>query len=392
MQHKLQALCRQLMEIEQKKWTQSQGWKLSSSKPMKKKAQLVFAFGDRFILSEPSSFEELKKFYPQANIVLCSTSGNIQGTGVDDHSIVSTALAFDQDSQVQLEKVNITEVETSFKAGENLGKRLSKEGLKHVFLVSDGHLVNGSELVKGIYSVLPPQIHVTGGLAGDGTRFEKTVVGLDSYPSEGEIVAIGFYGSALVFGFGSIGGWDSFGIERKITRSKGNVLYELDGKSALELYKNYLGEQAAELPGSALLFPLAIRQDKNSPPIVRTILSINEENQSMVFAGDIPTGWYAQLMKANFDHLIDGASKAALASYEMLGSDSPDLALLVSCVGRRLVLDQRSEEELESVQDVIQKNAVMTGFYSYGEIAPTSLKTGCELHNQTMTITTISEK
>jgi hypothetical protein len=269
---------------------------------------------------------------------------------------------------------------------------LSKEDLKHVFILSDGHIVNGSELIKGILTKLPPSVALTGGLAGDGKRFEKTLVGVDAPPKEGEIVLIGFYGPNLKFGFGSVGGWDSFGIERKITRSSGNILYELDGKSALELYKTYLREYVKDLPASALLFPLAIRANESSTPLVRTILSINEQDQSMVFAGDIPQGWRAQLMKANFDRLIDGAFQAANASHEMLGKQTPDLAILVSCVGRIIVLDQRVEEELESVQDVIGKKAIITGFYSYGEISPVFSGAGSDLHNQTMTITTISEK
>src|SRR5204863_489588 len=150
--------------------------------------------------------------------------------------------------------------------------------------------------------------------------------------------------------------WDPFGIERKITNSSNNILYELDGKSALDLYKKYLGDEVKSLPGSALLFPLAIRPDQSSEPFVRTILSINEQEKAMVFAGNVPKGWYAQLMKANFDRLVDGAGYAASLSKDVLGEKTSDLAILVSCVGRRLVLDQRTEEELEIVSQVLGKS------------------------------------
>lgn len=247
-------------------------------------------------------------------------------------------------------------------------------------------------MLKGVLATLPNSLAVTGGLAGDGNRFQMTLVGVDAPPKQGEIVLVGFYGPALAFGCGSVGGWDSFGIERKITRSSANVLYELDGKSALELYKQYLGDQAQFLPGSALLFPLAIRPNLRSESMVRTILSINEQDQSMVFAGDIPEGWYAQLMKANFDRLIDGAEQAAQLSYQTLIDEPPDLAILVSCVGRRLVLDQRTEEELEVVQQIMGTTTTLMGFYAYGEIAPMRPLNGGELHNQTMTITTLKER
>lgn len=381
------------MKIVQKKWTPEHRWQ-STTKPLEgNNADLVFCFGDRDIFSKNGHyFDEVKQMYPSANIVSASTSGNILGTTLEDNCIALTAIAFEKSSKVEIRSMNIAEAESSFSVGKKLADLLPKEGLLHIFLLSDGHLVNGSELVKGITSEIPNSKLISGGLAGDGTRFEKTLVGANKQPKEGEIIAIGFYGKDLKIGIGSFGGWDPFGIERKITKSSNNVLYELDGKSALDLYKKYLGEQSKDLPSSAMLFPLAIRKDENSLPVVRTILSINEHEKSMTFAGDIPEGWYAQLMKANFDRLIDGASIAASDCYEMLGKKPPELAILVSCVGRRIVLDQRTEEEIESVKEIFGEKACLTGFYSYGEIAPTMSKVGCELHNQTMTITTISER
>ncbi|RJQ51925.1 MAG: hypothetical protein C4530_19405, partial [Desulfobacteraceae bacterium] len=189
-----------------------------------------------------------------------------------------------------------------------------------------------------------------------------------------------------------LGGWDPFGPERLVTRSKGNVLYELDGQSALELYKRYLGEHAKELPASGLLFPLNMRTAESDSGVVRTILAVDEADQSMTFAGDVPEGAHVRLMKANFDHLVDGAIGAAQTSYEAIGSRSPELAILISCVGRKFILKQRVEEEVEGVQEVLGADTVLTGFYSYGEICPSAPRANCELHNQTMTITTFAER
>ena len=205
------------------------------------------------------------------------------------------------------------------------------------------------------------------------------------------IAVLGLYGNRLKVGYGSLGGWDSFGPERLITRSRGNVLYELDGQSALELYKKYLGEHAKGLPATGLLFPLSIRTKEGDAGVVRTILAIDEEDRSLTFAGDIPEGAYARLMKANFDRLIDGAVGAAKTSYEAIGSTSPDLAVLISCVGRKMILKQRTEEEVEGVREILGDKTVLAGFYSYGEISPFTPGARCELHNQTMTITTFSE-
>ena len=189
-----------------------------------------------------------------------------------------------------------------------------------------------------------------------------------------------------------MGGWDSFGVDREVTLSKGNILYELDGQPALELYKRYLGSHASKLPASALLFPLSLRLKDSDTALVRTVLSVNELDGSMIFAGDIPQGEYVRLMKANSDKLIDGALGAAEMSKTSLHGLIPDFAILISCVGRKLVLKQRVEEELEIIRDAIGMNASMTGFYSYGEISPIKpFGQHCELHNQTMTITLFTE-
>ncbi|MEK7277154.1 MAG: FIST C-terminal domain-containing protein, partial [Chloroflexota bacterium] len=222
--------------------------------------------------------------------------------------------------------------------------------------------------------------------------FEETYVLWDDTPEKFVVAALGIYGDHIKVGYGSLGGWDSFGPERLITKSKGNVLFELDGKSALELYKQYLGDHAQGLPATGLLFPLSLRVAEDDTPVVRTILAVSEPEQSMTFAGDVPEGSYARLMKANFDRLVDGAIGAAQTTYQAVGSATPDLAILISCVGRKLILKQRIEEEVEGVREVLGEKAVLAGFYSYGEISPFTPGAKCELHNQTMTITTFSEE
>jgi hypothetical protein len=264
--------------------------------------------------------------------------------------------------------------------------------LAHVFVLSDGLKVNGSDLVCGLAEQISEKVTITGGLAGDGDRFGETFVLCDGAPEKDVIAVLGLYGNRLRTGFGSLGGWDPFGPERIITRSDGNVLHELDGHSALELYKKYLGEHAKGLPATGLLFPLSLRTRTSENGVVRTILSVDEKKQTMTFAGNVPEGAYARMMKANFDRLIDGAVGAAQTSRQAIGDNAPDLAILISCVGRKLVLKQRIEEEVEGVRDILGDRAVMAGFYSYGEISPFAPGAKCELHNQTMTVTTLVEE
>ncbi len=351
----------------------------------------MLIFGARDLLADSEPYRQILDAYPTACRFGCSTSGDIFGTEVTDDSLVVTAVRFEH-TRFHLSRTRIEGPADSFAAGKRLAAALAPEELVHVLLLSDGQHVNGSELVKGIASHLPAKVTVTGGLSGDGTLFQKTLVIADGEPASSAIAVVGLYGRRLRVGFGSLGGWDPFGPERLITRSQGNVLYELDGRSALELYKAYLGPHAGELPASALLFPLSIRTEIEDTPIVRTILAVDEAEQSMTFAGDVPMGTYARFMKANFDRLVDGAVGAARTSYEAIGSARCDLALLVSCVGRKLALGPRIEEEVEGVREVLGAEPMLAGFYSYGEISPFIPDARCELHNQTMTITTLTER
>jgi hypothetical protein len=378
------------MNTEKRQWTVEGGWKLERSSQNVSAAQLVLAFGSRSVLEQEDRFKEMRDMYPKAHIVSCSTSGEIFGSEVFDETISLTATFFEK-TEVKVASMAIKGAAHSFSAGVNLAKQLSSPDLAHVILISDGLNVNGSDLVRGIASGIPKGVSCTGGLAGDAARFEKTLVGVDAPPTEKCIVAVGLYGKSLRVGYGSVGGWDNFGAERLVTRSEGNVLYELDGQSALDLYKMYLGEKAKELPGSALLFPLGMKFGEDSETIVRTVLAVSEENQSMTFAGDIPEGSYVRLMKANFDRLIDGANLAAEQTTLNGAQEGERLAILISCVGRKLILGQRISEEVDTVRDVLGRDAIITGFYSYGEISPVVESATCSLHNQTMTITTLAE-
>jgi len=357
------------------------------------KVNLVIALGDRDALQPADLYDQLRTDYPHAEIVLCSTAGEIFDDGVYDGSVSVTAIEFEK-TLVRSANVNIADFDgCSNLAGKALLESLMAfERLSYVLVLSDGSKVNGSELVKGINSQVQDRVPVTGGLAGDGVAFKSTLVGLNSRPGEGQIVAIGLYGNELMVSHGSMGGWESFGPERRITRSKSNQLFMIDDESALDLYKKYLGPYASELPGSALLFPLLVRHTNEEEPVVRTILSIDEQSKSMLFAGDVPEGASVRFMKANFDRLVDAASSAASQTLGERQCDQTSLSILISCVGRKIILGSRVTEEVEAVKEVFGTKALVTGFYSYGEIAPSLPNAPCQLHNQTMTITNISER
>ena len=376
------------MKTQQIVYRQGLGWEENG--PSIPHAQMVLAFGPVELIDSNENYSYLKNRFPDARLIVASTSGDISGTSVLDNAIVATALEFEKTKLRFVEK-QITEIPNAFEIGKSIYQSLEAEDLIHILVISDGIIVNGSELVGGLNFHNKTRIPITGGLASDNARFIRTLVGLDHFPETGNVIGIGFYGKNLKVGHGSRGGWDAFGPERIVTRSDRNVLYELDNQSALELYKRYLGDLTSELPGSALLFPLSLKLPDSDEILVRTILSVDEKEQSMTFAGNLPQGSRVQFMKANFDRIIDAAGAAASHSLSTAGTEAPEFALLISCVGRKMILNQRVEDEVEEAVEVMGKGTTVTGFYSNGEISPVLALPRCELHNQTMTITTYRE-
>ncbi|MEM8963182.1 MAG: FIST N-terminal domain-containing protein [Acidobacteriota bacterium] len=378
------------MHTEQWCWHAHERWDRPLPATPDRNIDLLLIFGTTAALDNTELIASLRRSFPEALLFGCSSAGEIHDVRVYDHTLVATAVSFET-TRIHGEKVSLAEGLSSRRAGQDLARALTADDLAHVLVLSDGLNVNGSELIAGLLETLPQGVSLSGGLASDAENLGHTLVLFDDTTARRHVGAVGLYGDRLRVGSGSLGGWDPFGPERKITRSDGNVLYELDGQPALDLYKKYLGERAAELPESALLFPLSLHNKEGVRGLVRTVLAIDEEAGSLIFAGDVPEGARAKLMKANFERLIDGAMGAARISTSTSTETTPALALLISCVGRKLVLQQRIEEEVEAVRDVLGERPALTGFYSLGEISPFTPDGRCELHNQTMTVTTFAE-
>jgi len=378
------------MKLATYQYSDANGWNSELDVSLDSEQTLMIIFGDSAINQFESALAELKQKFPLCRSIGCSTAGEIYQEDIFDQSLSIAIIRFEK-TQLDQAVVAVSDADQSEQAGRDIAWQLNKPELQAIFILSDGLSVNGTTLVKGLTDELPENVVITGGLAGDGDKFEQTWV-LDHFDrSSHKVAAIGFYGSEIKFSHGSRGGWDVLGTYKEVTHSEGNVLFELDGQPALELYRKYLGELSKELPSSGLLFPLAIQNEEEiDGNTVRTILAINEEQQSITFAGDIPQKAKVQLMRANFDRLIDGAAKAAESSLFEQQLDAPVLSIAISCVGRRLVLAQRVEEEIEAVKEILPEDTQQIGFYSYGEISP--LASGrCDLHNQTMTLTLIAE-
>ena len=349
---------------------------------------LILLFGE--IDQLPDAIERMQSLAPRASITGCSTAGEIQGRQVNENSLIATIIAFEK-TQIKLlcglEKTDVN----SRDLGHSLAKQLNeKPELCHIFVISDGLGCNASHLIEGMTSELGLDIQVSGGLAGDGQRFRKTHLLFENKVRSSAVVAIGFYGNHLEVSCGTRGGWCSFGIERKITKADNNILLELDNENALNIYKSYLGELAEQLPASGLRFPLEISEPNKITKVVRTLLAVDENTGAITFAGNIPNGATAQLMRSNVESLIDGSMEAGKICRHNI-SHNPQVAILVSCVGRKLVLKQLVEDEIEVISEELGEQTLLCGFYSYGEIAPYDRHCLAELHNQTMTVTAFAE-
>ena len=377
------------MRAQQLHWQSGNGW--SQNLP-NDDADLILYFGARRSLADGARYHELRRMFPTANIIGCSTGGQIHDNDVEDETIVALAVHFDA-TTLRVVNQPVPSIGDSRGCGEAIGRALAHKEIAGIFILSDGLNVNGSELVKGISDAVGCQVPLTGGLAGDGVEFDQTLVGANGVPSTHAIAAVGFYGKAIRFGHGSAGGWDTFGPQRRINRSNGNVLLELDGEPALDLYERYLGEDGLKgLPGTALLFPLQISDpERPGHEVVRTVLAVDRTARSMTFAGDMPEGWTAQLMRGNFDHLTAGARHAARQARLKAVTGNDSVAILVSCIGRRLLMGQRVSDEIEAAATELGPQTLQLGFYSYGEISPDVPFGASELHNQTMTVTTLNE-
>ncbi|MDD5298766.1 MAG: FIST N-terminal domain-containing protein [Rhodocyclaceae bacterium] len=367
----------------------------SLAEPAALRPDLVLVFGSVDHFAHPDFFPSLKAAFPDALLAGCSTAGEISDQGVSEGSVVVTAVRF-RHPALRLAAASFSGMDDSLAAGQRLARQLAGdeggEPLRHILVFGQGVNINGSALIEGLAATAGAGVVISGGLAGDGGTFRQTWVLTGQGVSDQQVVAIGFYGEGVRVGYGSFGGWQPFGPARKVTRAEGNLLFELDGEPALDIYKRYLGEYANGLPASGLLFPLSmLGEDHREVGLIRTILGVDEAKKSLILAGDVVEHGYMQLMHASTDALVDGAIAAAETARERMANASPGLTLLVSCVGRKLVMGARVDEEVEAVAEVFGNAGAVTGFYSYGEISPFLTTIECRLHNQTMTITSLSE-
>lgn len=359
-------------------------------------SHLLLVFAPTEFLKSSRFLENLKAACPAGTqMAACSTAGEIDHEGVQDGVAVATLCCF-KTTEVKVASVAAQVDDAKKQIGtQPVGRKLS-DAIKaeisdpsYVFFLSDGLHVDGSEFVRNVHESFHTHCGFSGGMAADGGRFVETIVVENFTVRPHSVVAIIFKGENLKIQSAAASGWVPFGTYRQITRADGNCLLELDSTPALDVYASYLGDLAKDLPASGLVYPLEITEPGSSSSVIRTLLAIDKDAKSIYFAGDTPVGSSARLMSASNSQLVDGAQKAAAMAHAEL--PSPSLAILVSCMGRKLAMNAYTDLEVEAVKQVLPPATPTCGFYSYGEIAPSETTDEYALHNQTMTITLITE-
>lgn len=351
---------------------------------------LVLVFGPTDRLSNSNLLPQIAKSFPKAKIVGCSTSSPITRDGSFDNFITVTAILFES-STLRVQHSTIDDKNNSLSVGTAIGKALQAEDLRHIIVLSNGLKVNGSDLLRGIQQIIGNAIAISGGLASDGPRLQKTLIINGEQAEENGVVGIGLYGKNLRVSTALGCGWVPFGNHRTITRSEGNVVYEIDGTRALDVYSNYLGDEAKKLPSSGLIYPLAIcTGHEEEVYLIRSIQAIDRDQGSVTFAGNVPQGCTVRLMHAQYHQLADGARQSV--QQVAATNPSPTLAILISSFGRKVLMGRSGDLEIETAAEGFANMPVFTGFYSYGEIGRFGKSAASELLNQTIGITAISEQ
>ena len=365
-------------------WAAGTGWSPELPTPPNDDRVLAIAFADTSVVDHPDRpMVQLTAAWAGRPLIGCSTGGQLVGDAVLDGTVVVTVLRFAA-TDVRCAHADLARSGSARRAGRELAETLAEPGLAAIFVLVDGLSVNGTALTEGISDVLP-EVPVSGGLAADGDRFAHTWTVVDGELVEGHVSAVGFVGDQIEIGFGSIGGWEPFGPDRLVTRSFGNVLYELDGRPASDLYREYLGTSAGQMPAAGWRLPLCVK-DLDGRTVVRSVRDVHEREGSITFVGDIAQGSTAQLMRGSVDGLVQGANAAAKSA----STGHECVAIAISSLGRRALLGERSEEELDAALEALRDDVVLVGFHGYGELAPVDGTN--DVYDQTMTITTLGER
>lgn len=364
-------------------------WSENFPKDMDSPKTIVLIFGN-----DEQRVQEVIKAFPKSHIAGSSTFGEIYGGHVYDKTVSVSVIKF-SDVKIKSVEVPFTDYAESYNTGVKVFQELNEDKLSGILVFTKGLVFNGDQFAKGINSKNNKNVLIGGGMAGDPEVKDTWVISKQGKRTQA-VVAVGFYGDNFQMMISTESGITPLGVERTVTKSDKNILYEVNHKPALEFYREFLGDNFKDLTKSAIQYPIAVSKDYkiSQAELVRTPYTINEKDQSVTFTGEVPEGLQIRLMMAGSENMVSGSEKAAQDTKTRIkkAKGDPAFVLLVSCASRKMVMGEFTEEEIDMVQTVLgQKDYTISGYYAFGEIVSAQGGT-CVLQNQTINLISFYEK
>jgi len=352
---------------------------------------VVFAKCENPAQWEPLS--ELIAAYPKSKIIGCSSNTVINDGSLLEDSTSVGIIRF-RDAELRIAQAKIGDFDDSRTAGLLIGAELHDIDLNGVLLFSDGETSDATAIVRGLQETLPPEITIAGGLSG-GANAEVSVtpwVLIDGKICAMSACAVGLIGPTVEVVPATGGGWRQIGKDCICTQSYHRTLFELGGRRADDVYREFIHKHTGEGESFECVdYPLAIGTDGLEMQIVRDVVEIDDDKGALVLAGDIPENAVVRVMHSNADDILDGVDEAVerLRS-KMILPKSNALCICISCMGRKVVMGERTAEEPRLVKEKLGSKISHAGFYAFGEISTTTSGSPY-VHNHTITLVMIRE-
>jgi len=339
-----------------------------------------------------------------ATLVGCSTAGEITTEGpAKRHSVSVMAIQAEGVSFYAGVGENIAAGATAAgkMAAQTVRSQVPDGKLDAFIMLPDVLTGNGADIVRGVLEELGEHFPVVGGAAGDDFEFKKTYQYLQDKVYSGAVVGLGLKGTFKI-GIGVKHGWIPIGMPKKVTKSAGSVLHELDGKPAISIYEEYFGpEQAAELKKEtlaklAITYPLGMQVAGSDELLIRDPITV-DAGGSITCAAEIPQGSEIRLMIGSREEAVKVAKEAAAKAISELDGSAPKAVIIFNCIARNKLFGERSGEEIVAIQEAVGKDVPLIGFYTYGEQAPLGgevrniNKCNPAFHNETVVITVLGD-
>ena len=278
-----------------------------------------------------------------------------------------------------------TSTDPSKEYSQVLSEAVSRLGQKPklCILFSDVLKTNGETVMEQITMLTEGKLPIVGGISADSWRFDECKQFFNNI-SSATISPFLLLAGEFDFSVGMDSGWEPIGEIGTVTKSEGNVLYEINHKPALEFYRDILGENTKP----TLELPIALYDEFGSFRFMRTTFENYDRNTGAVtYLGNVPMNYKVRITMVNRESILAGAkSSIDQAIRTFPPNELPVIALCFTCSARRVLLGTRTIEESQIVREKIGDRIKFSGFYTYGEFCPISTKLFNEFHNETFVV------